>query len=180
MEPIAMRVPTCMRRPGLVMVKAIHTAAFFSIAGSILIFTWDGLRPERRRRTGIAALIALTETAIYVSNNQVCPLATLAEELGARRGSVTDIFLPGWLSRRIPVLGGATLLLGLGLHLRSRLITRGAAGGMNARPVPRSDQGTFRPGPFGTSMGPFGSVPGEAPAATLMAVPNRWLKGVLR
>ena len=58
---------------------------------------------------------------MYVSNNQVCPLTPLAEELGAERGSVADIFLPGWLARRIPVLGGSALLVGLVPNLRAWL-----------------------------------------------------------
>ena len=61
-------------------------------------FTWDGFRGRRRRRTEIAGALAVAETMIFVSNNQVCPLTTLAEDLGARRGSVTDILLPNWLS----------------------------------------------------------------------------------
>jgi hypothetical protein len=60
--------------------------------------------------------VALTESAIYVSNNQLCPLTPLAEELGAESGSVTDIYLPDWLSRRIPVIGGSVLVAGLVLH----------------------------------------------------------------
>ena len=35
--------------------------------------------------------VALTESAVYGSNNQVCPLIQLAEELGAPSGSVTDV-----------------------------------------------------------------------------------------
>jgi hypothetical protein len=65
--------------------------------------------------------VALAETAIYASNNQVCPLTPLAEELGAERGSVVDIFLPDWFSRRIPLLGSAAMVLGLVLNLRAWL-----------------------------------------------------------
>jgi len=61
---------------------------------------------------------------IYATNNQVCPLTPLAEELGARRGSVTDIFLPNWLSQRIPVVFGSILVVGVVLNLRSWLAER--------------------------------------------------------
>lgn len=54
-----------------------------------------------------------------MSNNQVCPLSPLAEELGAESGSVTDIFLPDWISRRIPVIGGSVLIVGLILNIRT-------------------------------------------------------------
>jgi len=116
--PLAALIPEQSRPTALMLIKAAHTAAFFSIAGLILLFTWDGLRGRSSRRTFIAAGVALAESAIYGSNNQVCPLTPLAEELGAPSGSVTDIYLPDWLSQRIPILGGGTLLLGLVLQLR--------------------------------------------------------------
>jgi hypothetical protein len=134
-DPLAARIPARWHPVALAIVKAIHTVAFFSIAGLILLFTWDGLRGRPRRRTGIAAIVAISETAIYASNNQVCPLAPLAKDLGARRGSVTDIFLPESLSRRIPVLSGLVLLIGMVLNLRTWLGGR--------RPVP-SDLRTLR------------------------------------
>ena len=74
----------------------------------ILVFTWDGIR-GRRAPVAIAAGIAIAETMIYGSNNQVCPLTPLAEELGATSGTVTDIYLPAWMSDRIPLLGGSAL-----------------------------------------------------------------------
>lgn len=87
---------------------------------------WDGLRQRPARRTVLAGAIVLSESAIYASNNQVCPLAPLAEELGASRGSAADIFLPDWLSGRIPLFGGTAFLLGVGLSvagwLRQRLL----------------------------------------------------------
>lgn len=101
-------------RPGwrpaaLAGIKAIHTAIFAS---------------GPARRTLVAGGVVLGKTAIYVSNKQVCPLTPLAEQLGARSGSVTDIFLPDWFSRRIPVISGSTLVLGLGLNVRAWLRRR--------------------------------------------------------
>lgn len=109
------------RPAALNLIKGLHTAAFVSVGGAILLFTWDGLRGRSRLRTAVACGVALAETAIYASNNQVCPLTPLAEELGAERGSVADIFLPDWFSRRIPLLGSAAMVLGLALNLRAWL-----------------------------------------------------------
>lgn len=115
--PLAERIPAG-RRPGvLVAIKAFHTAVFFSIASLVLLFAWDGLRQRPSRRTGIAAAVALAEALAYASNNQVCPLTPLAEEFGAESGSVVDIFLPGWMSERIPPISGAVLLVGLAANL---------------------------------------------------------------
>ena len=125
--PLAGRVPARWRREVVVVIKAIHTAIFFSIASLIALVAWDGVRGRPRRRSAMAAAVALAESAVFVSNNQVCPLSPLAEELGAASGSVTDIFLPDWLSRRIPLVSGSVLVLGLVLHLRAWLARRGSA-----------------------------------------------------
>ncbi len=63
--------------------------------------------------------MVVVETALYVSNNQVCPLTPLAEELGAARGSVVDLFLPAWAARRIPLVAGSAALLALVLNFRA-------------------------------------------------------------
>ena len=118
-RPLATRIAPPWRRPALVFIKGVHTIAFFSISALIGVVVWDGVRSDPRRRTVGAALVALGEAAVYGTNNFVCPLTPLAEELGAARGTVTDLYLPTWLSTRIPLLGGAGLILGLVLNLRA-------------------------------------------------------------
>ena len=112
-------IPSDRQDEALTAIKAIHTALFASIAGAILVALWDGLRGRRRRRTVIAGGMVVVETAVYVSNNQVCPLTPLAEELGAARGTVVDIFLPAWAARRIPLVAGSAALLALILNVRA-------------------------------------------------------------
>lgn len=116
-EPLAAVIPPGRRAFALRAIKSIHTAAFVAISGAILIFTWEGIRGRRGRLAGAAASIAIAETIVYASNNQVCPLTPLAEQLGASSGSVTDLYLPAWISERIPVLGGSVLLIGFVAHL---------------------------------------------------------------
>jgi len=125
-RPLAARIPEERRSATLMAIKAVHSAVFFSVAALILLVAWDGARGRPRRRTAAALGVALTETAVFVSNNQVCPLTPLAEELGAASGTVTDIYLPRWLSRRIPVLSGTTLVVGLMLNFRAWRATRPA------------------------------------------------------
>jgi hypothetical protein len=110
-------IPVRRRSAALSLVKALHTIIFASVGGAIGLFVWDGLQRRPGRRAAVALGIVLAESAVYVSNNQVCPLTPLAEELGAERGSVADIFLPDWFSRRIPLFGGSALVVGLGLNL---------------------------------------------------------------
>ena len=118
-RPLSGRIPERWRPATLAAIKTAHTVIFLSIAGLIVLFTWDGVRQRPGRRTSLAAVVALAETAVYASNNQVCPLTPLAEELGAASGTVTDIFLPDWASRRIPIASGGTLVMGLVLNLRA-------------------------------------------------------------
>jgi len=116
--PLATRIPVARRPLAINAIKAFHSAAFFSIAGLIILFAWDGIRGRPGRRSAIAAAVAITESAVYASNNQVCPLTPLVEELGAESGTVTDIFLPEWLSRRVPPIFGTLLVIGLVLNGR--------------------------------------------------------------
>jgi hypothetical protein len=120
-RPAARLIPGQWRPATLVAIKAIHTLIFASVGSTILLFVWDGLRGRPRRRTAYAMGVALGEAAVYVSNNQVCPLTPLAEELGAESGSVVDIFLPDRVARRIPVVSSAALVVGLALNLRALL-----------------------------------------------------------
>ncbi|HEX5578257.1 MAG TPA: hypothetical protein VFY43_01175 [Candidatus Limnocylindria bacterium] len=118
-DPAGRLLPSGWHQRTLIAIKGIHTVLFASIGAAIVLFVWDGIRGRPRRRTAYALGIALGETAIYVSNNQVCPLTPLAEELGAESGSVVDIFLPDAVARRIPLVSGTALLAGVALNLRA-------------------------------------------------------------
>jgi hypothetical protein len=117
--PLARLIPAERRGAALSAIKAIHTAIFISIAGAVAVTLWDGIRGRPQRRTAIVGGVVLAESALYASNNQVCPLTPLAEELGAERGSVVDLFLPAWAASRIPVVAGSAAVLGLVLNLRA-------------------------------------------------------------
>ena len=122
--PLAARIPLGRRQLAITAIKAFHSAAFFSIAGLIVLFTWDGLHGRQTRRTALAAGVAIAEAAVYGSTNQVGPLTPLVEEMGADSGSVTDIFLPDPVSRRIPLYSGSLLILAIVLHGRTWLVRR--------------------------------------------------------
>ena len=73
-------------------------------------------RPGARQ----AALgIALTECAVFAANGFVCPLTPLAERYGARRGSVSDIFLPDVVAENLTWSASTVLLIGIGLNARA-------------------------------------------------------------
>lgn len=118
-RPLAARIPLAWRPATVRAIKAAHTAIFFSVAAIIVLVAADGVRARPRRRTVLALTVALAESGIYGSNNQVCPLSPLAEDLGAASGSVTDIYLPDRLSRRVPVIFGTILAAGHALNVRA-------------------------------------------------------------
>jgi len=119
--PMARWIPGAWRHGTLAAIKGIHTAIFVSISAAVVLTVWDGLRGRPRRRTAVAGGVVLAESVLYVSNNQVCPLTPLAEEFGADRGSVVDLFLPAAVARRIPLVAGSSAALALGLNLRALL-----------------------------------------------------------
>jgi hypothetical protein len=120
-------IPPGARPATLAAIKAIHTVLFVSIGTAIAVFLWDGIRGDPSRRAAYALGVALGEAGIYVSNNQVCPLTPLAEELGAQRGAVVDMFLPGWAARRIPMVSTLALVVGAALHARALMSDSGAS-----------------------------------------------------
>ena len=108
---LARRGPAAVRA-----VKAVHTAAFALIAGCIVLFAWDGIRGRTGRRAAVAAAIAVTETLVYASNNQVCPLTPWRRSSGRARDGHGPLPSAA-VSERIPVIGGSTLLIGVAFHL---------------------------------------------------------------
>ena len=114
------------RRVALVAIKAVHTVAFFVIATSGLLILADGLRGRPSRRTSAAVAISLGECAVFAANGFVCPMTPLAERYGARRGSVSDIFLPDVVAQNLTWSGSAILAIGIALNARAVWRRRGA------------------------------------------------------
>jgi hypothetical protein len=106
-------------RASLVGVRALHTAVFFVELASIGWLVLTGWTGRRDRTVAIAAGLVGAEGVVFVANSGVCPLTPLAERLGARRGSVSDIFLPDAVARTIPQWSSALVGLAVILHLTS-------------------------------------------------------------
>ena len=107
----------------IVAVKLVHTAIFLVELASILWLVVSGLVGQRDRSVAVAAGLVAIEAGVFVANAGVCPLTPLTERLGASRGSVSDIFLPGPVARTIPVWSSALVVLAVVLHARS-VVTR--------------------------------------------------------
>jgi hypothetical protein len=118
LQPPPLVGPDGRRKLLLFGVKAFHSAAFLVIQSAIVYLLYKGLKRETDERVAIATAIAGGESLIFAANGFRCPLTSLAEDLGAEHGQVTDIFLPKWLADNIATI--YTPLLGTGLLLHAR------------------------------------------------------------
>ena len=105
-------------------IKSVHTAVFLVELGAIGWLVWSGLLGRRDRSVALAAAAVGAEAAVFLANDHVCPLTPMAEQLGAARGSVSDIFLPEPVARTIPAWSTALVLLAVVLHARSAFRVR--------------------------------------------------------
>ena len=108
----------------LTAVKTLHTAVWLIVEAAFAIVIYGGMTRRRSLRTAVAAAIVAGESVIYFANGARCPLTSFAESLGAEKGSVTDIFLPRWIARNLPILHLPLVVAALWLHVRRRWATR--------------------------------------------------------
>jgi hypothetical protein len=103
----------------LTAIKTAHTLAWFSIESCMLYVLYAGLKGRPDRRAAVAAAVVAGESLIFAANGFRCPLTDLAEQFGAERGSVTDIYLPRWFAHNLPAIHVPLLLLAVLLHRKS-------------------------------------------------------------
>lgn len=106
-------------RPAIVVVKAVHTAVFFAVAGSIGYLLSSALRNRTDSRAAAAGAVVAGEALIFMANGWRCPLTGVAERLGADDGSVADIYLPGWVASHIPHVTIPLVTAAVVLHARN-------------------------------------------------------------
>ncbi len=114
-------LPPSWRRSALVGVKAVHSLLYFAIEYCMGYLIYAGLKGREDRRTAMAAGVVGGESLIFLGNRCRCPLTGVAEHLGAASGSVTDIYLPGFLASHLVLIHVPLLALALCLHVRNFL-----------------------------------------------------------
>lgn len=103
----------------LATIKVIHTLAWFSIESCMVYLLYAGFAKRSDRRAAVAAVVVGGESLIFAANGFHCPLTQLAASLGAERGSVTDIYLPGWFAHNLPAIHALLIVLAAFLHERN-------------------------------------------------------------
>ena len=107
------------RKVALVAVRTIHTVLWLIIEASTAHLLITGITKRTDRGAAIAGAIVATESVVFAANGFRCPLTELAESRGAKSGSVTDIYLPSWFARRLPVIHVPLIALSIFLHSRT-------------------------------------------------------------
>ena len=100
-------------------VKVVHTVAWASIEACVGYLLWSGATGRSDRRAAVAAAVVTGECLVFAADGFRCPLTQLAEDAGAPRGSVTDIYLPRWFARSLPAIHLPVLVLIVWLHRRA-------------------------------------------------------------
>ena len=125
-------------------IKVVHTTAWFAIESCFSYVLYSGFAKRSDRRAALAGGVVAVECLVFAANGFRCPLTAVAESFGAERGSVTDIFLPRWLARNLPVIHVPLLVLAVVLHVRNvrhaRAVSRRRAAGSG--PARRSPAGS--------------------------------------
>jgi polyferredoxin len=110
-------------RVTILRIKAVHTAIFVVLSACVLFALYSGLAARITSWTWAAVALVVVESIVLVSCGWRCPLTILAERLGAKRGAVTDLFLPKWFADRIFPVCGTTFLIAC-ILLVVRLLVR--------------------------------------------------------
>jgi hypothetical protein len=113
------RTPRPVNRERLAAIRAVHTVAWASIEACVGYLLWSGATGRSDRRAAVAAAVVTGECLVFAADGFRCPLTQLAEDAGAPRGSVTDIYLPRWFARSLPAIHLPVLVLIVWLHRRA-------------------------------------------------------------
>jgi hypothetical protein len=103
----------------LVGLRVAHTLIWLSIESSVGYLLFAGVTRRTGGRVTLAGAVVAGECLVFVGNGFHCPLTDLAEHLGAERGSVTDLYLPAWFARNMPLIHVPLLVLAAVLYRRN-------------------------------------------------------------
>ena len=85
----------------LVWLKWLHSLVVFFVLACLIYILYAGVTATFNTMLVIAVSSVLVEGTAISLNGWKCPLTTLAEKLGAEKGSVADIILPEIVSRNL-------------------------------------------------------------------------------
>jgi hypothetical protein len=105
----------------LFLIKLAHSLIFLFMSACVLFVLYSGVANKATKWSYIAIVLLIAEGIALILNDGRCPLATLAEQLGAESGTVSDIFLPAWFAPHVVPVCTIPFLIGVGLIVGRRL-----------------------------------------------------------
>ena len=105
-------------------IKIVHTLIWLVVEACVIFLLHSGVRRRSDRLVAAAGAVVAGESVVFLANGARCPLTSWAERLGTGSGSVTDIFLPRWPARNLPVIHVPLVLTAGVLHGRNVLRAR--------------------------------------------------------
>jgi hypothetical protein len=117
-DPPERPLPQASRRAP-VAIEGLHTLAWFSIEACMVYLLYAGFVRRSDRNAAVAGAIVGGESLVFAASGFRCPLTRLAERLGARRSSITDIYLPQSVARNLPAIHVPLLAVAALLHARN-------------------------------------------------------------
>jgi hypothetical protein len=97
-------------------IKLAHTAVFAFVSACILYVLYCGVVGWRSRWLRAAIWIPTFVGLAWWVNGRICPVASLIYWLSGDP-TASDIFLPGWFSRRVVPGSALALMVGIALVL---------------------------------------------------------------
>ncbi len=95
----------------LSLVRGVHTAIYFVMAGSVFAVFYAGLTGAHGQWLFLALGLVAIEAAVFVGSGMKCPLTAVAMRYGARPGA--DTFLPERLTRHTLKFFGPLIVFSL-------------------------------------------------------------------
>jgi hypothetical protein len=88
-----------MRSKKVFIIKVVHSFIFLFMVACLVYILYCAIA-GRYDWTLLLALVAIASDGLaLLLNRGKCPFTTLTEKLGAKKGLITDIFLPDWCAR---------------------------------------------------------------------------------
>ena len=78
----------------LLFIKWVHSVIAFFLMACLIYILYAGITATFSVFLPVAIATILVEGVAISLNKQRCPLTTLAEKYGAKKGSIADIFMP--------------------------------------------------------------------------------------
>lgn len=97
------------------LVKVVHTVAFYMMSAVLLMMVYEVVVDRITWITWNAAGLFLAEGIVLLLNRGRCPMTSMAEDLGASSGQITDLFLPKWFADQIFKVYGVLFVASLAL-----------------------------------------------------------------